>query len=467
MKKGGIRMNVIARLIEPRTSMAHDKKVFSNKYLLDLILPLVGEQFMVMLIGIADTLMVSYIGEEAVSAITLVNMFTTIFIYIFTALAAGGAVIVSQYIGKKDKENGNLAASQIITISMMIASVLMLLVLIFCRPILGLLFGEVDHSVMTASTTYLKISAYSFPAMAIYSGGAALLRSMGKTKNTMLISLIMNMINIIGNAIGIFLLRAGVEGVAWPSFISRLIAAIMIMTLCYSDKNKIRIKTRYLIHWNAKMIKRIMSIAIPNGFESGIFQLSKVALGSITAMFGTSQIAANGVAQSFWSLAALIGVAMGPAFITVIGQCIGAKDYDAADYYMSKLLRISIVASVLWNAIILGATPIVLLLYRLPNETKQMVFLLVLIHNIFNALVFPVSSPFSNGLRAAGDVKYTMYVSIFSTVICRVALSVVFGIWCNLGVIGIALAMVCDWSIRAILIVIRYKSSTWKTFEVI
>jgi putative MATE family efflux protein len=460
-------MNWLAKIIEPKVQIEHHRKSFSNQYLIGLILPLIGEQFMVMLVGIADTLMISYAGEAAVSGITLVNMFTTIFIYIFTALAAGGSVIVSQYVGKKDKENGDLAASQIITVGIVVSTILMMLVLGFYRQILSLLFGEVDQSVMTASITYLKITAYSFPAMAIYSGGAALYRSMGKTKAIMHIAIVMNLINVVGNAIGVYLLHAGVAGVAWPSFISRTFAAVYIIYLCYSKSNTIQIRTQYLISWNRKMIKTIMGIAVPNGIESGIFQLAKVALSTITALFGTSQIAANGVAQSFWSLAALIGIAMGSAFITVIGQCVGAKDYDAADYYMHKLLRISLVVSIAWNAFILGITPIVLMIYQLPEETKRLVFILVMIHNVFNALVFPVSSPFSNGLRAAGDVKYTMYISIFSTVVCRVILSAVFGIWMNLGVIGIALAMVCDWSIRAYFIVLRYKSNIWKTFKVI
>lgn len=460
-------MNLIAKWVEPKYQIPDNKKVFSNKFLLSLILPLLAEQFMVMLVGIVDTLMVSYVGEAAVSGITLVNMFSTIFLYIFTALAAGGAVVVSQYIGKKDKKSGDLAASQIITLCGVVSIVIMVLVLAFHKQILGLLFGEVDHTVMTASLTYLKITTYSFPAIAIYSGGAALFRSMGKTHVTMYLSLAMNLINVIGNAIGIFVLDAGVAGVAWPSFISRVFAAIVIMIMCFSEKNVLRVRMKHLLSWNRGMLKKILSIAIPESIEQGMFQLAKVALGTITALFGTSQIAANGVAQSFWSLAALIGVAMGAAYTTVIGQCIGAKNFEGADYYMRKLLRISLLASVVWNALILAITPIILMLYQLPTETKQMVFILVVIHNIFNALVFPISSPFSNGLRAAGDVKYNMYISIISTVVVRVVLSVVFGIWMNLGVIGIALAMVCDWSIRAILVGLRYKSNKWKAFKVV
>lgn len=460
-------MNLISKLIEPKNQIDDHKKTFSNHYLKHLILPLFIEQLLVMTVGIADTLMVSYAGEAAVSGVSLVNMFYTIFIYIFTALASGGAVVVSQYIGRKDKENGNLAASQMMTLATLISAVATIFVLIFNKQLLHLLFGSVDSAVMEASVIYLRISAYSFLALALYNVGAALFRSMGKTKTTMYISLAMNVINVIGNAIGIFVLHAGVAGVAWPSFASRVFAAAVIIGLCFKSSNVITLKLSNILAWNKAMIKRILGIAVPNSIESGLFQLAKVALSTITALFGTSQIAANGVAQSFWSLAALVGVAMAPAYITIIGQCMGAKDVEAAKYYMIKLLKITFVASVIWNGFILLVTPLVLNLYDLSSETKQLVFILVVIHNVFNSVAFPISAPFSNGLRAAGDVKYTMYVSIFTTVVCRVILSVIFGIWLNMGVIGIALAMAGDWCIRAVFMFARYRSGEWLKFKLI
>ena len=215
------------------------------------------------------------------------------------------------------------------------------------------------------------------------------------------------------------------------------------------------------------MIRKILGIAVPNGIENGLFQMIKVALSSITALFGTVQIAANGVAQSFWSVAALMGTALGLAFITVIGQCMGAGDRQAADYYMRKLLRITFLASVLWNGVILLISPMVLQGYALSPQARSLTFVLILIHNIFNALFYPLSGALSNGLRAAGDVKFTMYVSIFSTIVCRVVFSVIFGIWMDMGVIGVALAMCLDWGLRALLFWIRFKKGKWKEFQVI
>lgn len=455
------------KLIEPKIQIEESRKRFSNKDLKNLIVPLIIEQLLILLVGIADTLMVSYAGEEAVSGVSLVNQLNTVFILIFTAIASGGAVVASQYIGNKDKKNGILAASQLVMITTCISIILMIVAIVFRQQLLSLLFSRVEDNVMKACLTYLIISAFSFPALAIYNSCAGLFRSMSQTKIIMYVSIIMNMINVVSNAIGIFVLHAGVAGVAYPSLISRTVAAIILVVLAFQTNNPIYIRIQDIFKWNQKMIKRILNIAIPNGIENGLFQLSKVALSSIVAMFGTSQIAANGVAQSFWSMAALFCLAMGPAFITVIGQCMGAGDIEAADYYMKKLLKLTYLGGIIWNVVFFILTPFILRLYSLSAETVQLIIILCFIHNLFNAILCPVASSLSNGLRACGDVKYTMYASIFSTVVCRVILSFIFGIWLNLGVIGIALAMAGDWAIKTVLITVRYLSGKWKTLKVI
>lgn len=441
--------------------------LFTNQDLKKMIIPLFFEQLLVMLVGIVDTFVVSFVGEAAVSGVSLVNMFNTIFIYLFTALASGGAVVISQYIGSQDQKNSIRSSSQLLMFSTIFSVILAIFVLIFNQGLLELLFGRVENSVMEACVTYLRISAYSYPALAIYNAGAALCRSMGKTNITMYISIISNVINVIGNLIGVFILRAGVAGVAYPSLIARAFSAIVIVYLCFNQKYEAYFSKEWIFKWDIPMLKRILRIAIPNGIENGIFQLVKVALSSIVALFGTYQIAANGVAQSIWSLAALIGTTMSPVYITVIGQCMGANDVDAAKYYFNKLTKLTLVLSIIWNVIIFAITPIFMQFYSLSDQTKNLVILLVLIHNIFNTVAFPFSGPLSNGLRAAGDVKYTMIISIASTVLGRLIFSIIFGIYFNLGVIGIAYAMCLDWTIRAVIFYLRYKSNRWTQFKVI
>ncbi len=417
--------------------MEEKQMLFSDEDLKAMIVPLFLEQLLVMLVGIADTLVVSHAGEAAVSGVSLVNQFNTIFIYLFTALASGGAVVLSQYIGRKEQEQAGKSASQLLM--------------------------------------------YSYPALAVYHSGAAVYRSLGRTNVTMYISILSNIINVIGNVIGVFVLHAGVAGVAWPSLIARTFSAAAITVLCFrisfqipggrrittGEKKEVFYRLCWIFHWDTSCLKKILRIAVPNGVENGIFQLVKVALSSIVALFGTYQIAANGVAQSIWSLAALSGVAMGPAFITVTGQCMGKRDVPAAEYYLTKLTKITLMLSSAWNLLIFLLTPLFLSFYALEPQTKQLVIWLVLIHNVFNAAAFPFSGALSNGLRAAGDVKFTMYVSVLSTIVGRLFLSYLLGIVFHMGVIGIAAAMVFDWVLRAVIFIRRKRSGKWKLFEVV
>ena len=441
--------------------------MFTNEDLRKMIVPLFFEQLLVMLVGIADTFIVSYVGESAVSGVSLVNMFNTVFIYLFTALASGGAVMISQYIGNKDKKNAILSSSQLLMFSTIFSIVIAVLVCATNEWLLRLMFGQVDNAVMESCVTYLRISAYSYPMLAIYNAGAAMQRSLCKTKVTMYISIIANIINVIGNIIGVFVLKAGVAGVAYPSLIARLFSAIAITILCFKTNQEAYYTKDDVMTWDVPMLSRILKIAIPNGVENGIFQLVKVALGSVVALFGTYQIAANGIAQSIWSLAALVGSAMGPVFITVIGQCQGAQDDEATQYYFKKLMKITLIFSIAWNGIVFALTPIFMQFYAVSEPTKELVIILVLIHNVFNTVAFPFSGPLSNGLRATGDVKYTMIVSIASTVGGRLVLSIILGIYCHMGVIGIAYAMCLDWSIRAIIFYMRYRSGKWKEFQLV
>ena len=440
--------------------------MFSNKQLKDMILPLLMEQFLLMLVGLADTMVVSYAGEAAVSGVSLVNSFNTIFINLFTALSSGGAVVVSQYIGRRDMKMASESSSQLLMVATVFAVVISIPVLIWKVPLLKGLFGKVEPDVMEACKTYLRISVYSFPALGIYNAGTALYRSIGKTSVTMKISIVSNLINVAGNLIGVFVFRAGVAGVAYPSLIARTFSAVVITLLCFREK-EVRYVGRWIFQWNRELLKKMLSIAIPNGVESGIFQFVKVALSSVVALFGTYQIAANGISQSIWSVAALISVTMGPVFITVIGQCMGAGDIRQAEYYFRKLTKVTVCISVAWNTLIFLITPLLIKIFAVSRQTGQMILYLVLIHNIANAVVFPFADPLGKGLRAAGDAMFTMGISLFTTIGVRLILSILLGIVLDLGVIGIALAMCLDWTVRGVIFWIRFRQGKWKTYRVI
>lgn len=459
---------MLAKLIEPKNfPINQEQKIFSNQQLKNLIIPILIEQLLMLVVGLVDTLMVSYAGEAAISGVSLVNQINAVFLSVFVALAAGGAVVISQYIGRREKRNAVLSASQLIMLSLLISIVVAILILAFDEPLLRLLFGRVEADVMAACLVYLFITTLSLPAIAVYNACSSILRSMSDTKTTMRVSVIMNILNVIGNYLGIFVFHAGVAGVAIPSLVSRMVATFILLYVCGKKDRAVFYQIADIFKYDVAMVKRIIYIAVPNGVEQGILNLSKVALSSIIAIFGTVQIAAYGIGQSFWSVSALFSLSMGPAFITVIGQCIGANDYQAADYYFKKLSRIAYVGCFIWNAGFTAMIPLILKLYSLSPETSRLVIILCLIHNFFNFLMHPSAFALSSGLRAAGDVKYAMYVSILATFVVRVVFSIILGIWLQWGAIGVTFAMCFDWIFRAVFIELRYRSGKWKTFKVI
>lgn len=441
--------------------------MFSNKALKKLILPLIIEQILIMAVGVADTVMVSYAGEVAISGVGLVDMFNNLIITVLAAIDAGGAIIVSQYIGNKDRKNANKASSQLLTITIVIATVIMLGCLVFHRILLSTFFGAIEMDVMKAATTYFLISAISFPFLGVYNSAAALYRSMEKTRTTMYVSILMNIINVVGNYIGVFILHAGVAGVAVPTLISRIVAAIIMFALSLNSSNLVYVKIKNVFAWNQEMISRILKIAVPNGIENGLFTLGRVLVTSIVALFGTSQIAANSVAGSIDQIAVVVVNAINLGIVVVVGQCIGANDYEQAKYYIKKLMKISyIVTGIIGSAVIL-LLPWILNLYSLSSEERNLTFILVIMHNIMATALHPTAFVLPNGLRAAGDVKFSMVVGIVSMILFRLGAAVLFGIIFNLGIIGVWIAMGSDWLCRSVCFVIRFIKGKWRQFKVI
>ena len=441
--------------------------MFSNKALKKLILPLIIEQILIMAVGVADTVMVSYAGEVAISGVGLVDMFNNLIITVLAAIDAGGAIIVSQYIGNKDRKNDNKASSQLLTITIVIATVIMLGCLVFHRILLSTFFGAIEMDVMKAATTYFLISAISFPFLGVYNSAAALYRSMEKTRTTMYVSILMNIINVVGNYIGVFILHAGVAGVAVPTLISRIVAAIIMFALSLNSSNLVYVKIKNVFAWNQEMISRILKIAVPNGIENGLFTLGRVLVTSIVALFGTSQIAANSVAGSIDQIAVVVVNAINLGIVVVVGQCIGANDYEQAKYYIKKLMKISyIVTGIIGSAVIL-LLPWILNLYSLSSEARNLTFILVIMHNIMATALHPTAFVLPNGLRAAGDVKFSMVVGIVSMILFRLGAAVLFGIIFNLGIIGVWIAMGSDWLCRSVCFVIRFIKGKWRQFKVI
>ncbi len=439
-----------------------ENRLFSKKDLRKLIIPLILEQTLAITVGMADTMMISSAGEAAVSGVSLVDMFNNLIISVLAALATGGAVVTSQCIGAGRREEACRSARQLVFTEVAITIGISVLVLLFHRQILGLFFGQIEADVMQNAIIYLIISVFSFPLLAVYDSCAALYRSMGNAQITLKISLLMNVINVVGNAIGVYVLKLGVAGVAIPSLVSRGVAGVVLFTLLHNPDNLVFL-TRGKFKVDATIVKRILFIGIPSGIENGIFQLGRVLVVSIIAAFGTSQIAANGVANSLDSMGCIVGQAMSLAMITVIGRCVGAGEEGQVRYYTKKLLGETYFYTAVINSIILLLLPWILQIYGLGEETTRLSYILVMIHDGMAIFLWPASFVLPNMLRACNDVKYTMVVSIFSMITFRIGFSYVFGVHMGWMAVGVWAAMVIDWVFRVLCFVGRYLAGTWRS----
>ncbi len=435
--------------------------LFSKKDLRRLIIPLVFEQALAITVGMADTMMVSSVGEAAVSGVSLVDMINLLIFSVLSALATGGAVVTSQNIGARKRREACRSAKQLLYTVISISFVIAAAVILAKRPLLRLFFGSIENDVMENAIIYLLISAVSFPFLAVYNACAALFRSMGNAQITLKVSILINIINVVGNAVCIFGLHMGVAGVAVPSLISRAVGGIVLYILLRNPENMVHFaKEKFHVEWD--VIKKILYIGIPSGIENGIFQLGRVLVVSIISGFGTVQIAANGVANNLDSMGCIIGQAISLAMITVIGQCVGAQDEKQIRYYTKKLLLIAYTATAVLNTIILLCLNPILSLYGLSSETTRLAYILVMIHDGCAIIMWPAAFVLPNMLRACNDVRFTMIVSIFSMFTFRIGFSYLIGVQMGMGAIGVWIAMIIDWVFRILLFVGRYISGRWK-----
>lgn len=437
--------------------------LFSNQHLKRLIIPLIIEQILAVTVGMVDTMMVSSVGEAATSGVSLVDMINTLLINLFAAISTGGAVVSSQFLGQKNKKRACEAANQLLVVTALISAVVMAFAIVFRQGLLRLLYGSIEADVMKNALTYLVLSAMSYPFLAVYNSCAALFRSMGNSRISMQASIIMNVMNVVGDALFIFVLHMGVAGAAIASLISRITACTILVYRLRNEDLEIHIMTEHF-GWNGPLVKKILHIGIPSGIENSVFQLGRVLVVGMIALFGTSQIAANAVANNLDSLGVLPGQAMSLAMITVIGRCVGAGDFDQADYYAGKMMKLTYLINGLCCAAVILTMPLTLKLYGLSDETLRLAAVLVLIHDGCAIVLWPSAFTLTNVLRAANDVKFPMVASILSMVILRLGGGYILSVVLGYGAAGIWIAMVMDWIARVVCFVGRYRSGKWKTF---
>ena len=439
-----------------------ENRLFSNKRLVQLIIPLVIEQGLTILVGMCDGVMVSSVGEAAISGVSLVDMINAVILVLFAALATGGAVVTSQLLGARRQEDARRSAGQLVLMAFTLGVAAMALFLIFARGLLKLFFGSIDESVMDAGLIYLRITALSFPFIALYNAGAALFRSTGNSKISMQVSLLMNAINIVGNALCIFVLKMGVAGVAVPTVVSRAVAAVLILALATRRDQELYLQMQTLYPVDRKMMGKILRIGIPSACENSFFQFGRLVVVSMIALFGTTLTSANAVANTLDSMGIVIGQAMGLAMVTVVGQSVGAGDKEQATYYVKKLMFWSyLLLGIVNTLIILFADQLIGLYSSLTPETVDLTRKLVWIHAGAAIVLWATSFVLPNALRAANDVKFTMWVGIGSMIAFRIVGSWILCVQLGWGAIGVWIAMIADWICRVSFFLPRTLSGKW------
>jgi len=435
--------------------------MYSQINLKRLIPPLIFECFLSTSLGLIDTIMISSVGEAAVSGVSLVDMLNVFFINLFNGLATGGAVIAAQFIGKKNRKRASDCATEIIILLFGVSVVITTLTLVFRAQFLRLIFGSLEADVFAAAKKYLTYSAVSYPFMAVYSASAALFRSMGNSRISMTSSLVMNILNIGGNATLIFGFGLGIDGAAIATISARFFAMLYLF-ICICNKKE-EIHASFKGHrLDSSLIGKILFVGLPTCFENSVFQMGRILVVSIITTFGTVQIAANAVANNLDSFGCIPGQGMQLAMITVIGQCIGAGDDEQTLYYARKMMRLTYVLSAAANLLVITTMPLTLRLYpSLSREALELAFVLVLIHTGIGILIWPSSFVLPNILKAGGDARFTMAVSMISMVVMRIVFSYILAVGFGLGAIGVWISMIMDWIFRSAFFFVRYKKGKW------
>ena len=444
-----------------------EKHLFSNHDLWMLLVPLVVEQLLNSLMGTADSIMVSNVGSAAISAVSLVDSINILVIQAFYALAAGGTIVCSQYIGQRDKKNAEESARQLVFVVASISTAVMAVCLLTRGPLLRLIFGSVEADVMEAARIYFFYTALSFPFIALYDAGSSIYRAQGNTRLPMTIAVVSNGLNIAGNAVLIWGFHLGVAGAAIATLGSRMISAVVVLAFLRNPKQEIAVYGYGRIRPDGRRIRRILSLGIPNGIEKAMFQFGKLAIQSTVSTLGTIAIAAQAMTNILENLNGIAAIGIGIGMMTVVGQCLGAGRQDEAIYYIKKL-------SVIAEAVIIGCCALVYILTRpvtmlggMEPESAKMCFYMIGWITVVKPIVWTLAFVPAYGMRAAGDVRFSMVLSCISMWLFRVTLCIYLCRFHGFGPIAVWIGMFTDWTVRGIVFTIRFKSRRWLAHEVV
>ena len=450
-----------------KSKIDYGNLLFPRRALWMLLIPLIIEQMLNSLMGMVDTLMVSRVGAEAISAVSLVDSINNLVLQVFAAMAAGAAIICSQYLGRKDEKGCNEAARQIVLTVVVISSVIMIIGVGFRKPLLRLIFGSVEDAVMDNAQVYFLITALSYPFIALFQAGAAFYRACGNSKFTMKTALIANVANIVGNTLFIFIFQMGAAGAAVSTLISRALCAFVVFYGLRKPGYAIQLTNYFSIRPDLNLIVKILAIGVPSGIENGMFQFGKLAIQSTVSSLGTAAIAAQAMTIIFENVNGMAAVGIGIGLMTVVGQSIGAGRQEEAKYYIVKLAGYAEIAMIISCILVYIAARPVTVLAGMSEESTALCMQMILAITIVKPLLWVPSFTPPNGLRAAGDVRFSMITATLTMWLCRVALSIFLMRVVKTGPIGVWYGMFADWGVRGVIFTIRFVRGKWLRFKVI
>ncbi len=441
--------------------------LYPNRAMFLLLVPIVVEQLLNSFMGMADTMMVSNVGSEAISAVSLVDSINNLVIQMFAAMASGAAIICSQYIGHKDREGSNRAARQVLLTVLVISLSMTLLGLLLRKPLLRLIFGQIDPGVMDKAMSYFLVTILSYPFLALFNAGAAFFRAGGNSRFPMIVSVISNLLNIGGNAILIFGLDMGVTGAALSTLFSRIFCAIVVLFSLRRDGQPIVVRDYFRIRPNMPLIVKILAIGIPSGIENGMFQFGKLAIQSTVSAMGTTAIAAQAMANILEMVNGIFGVGVGIGLMTMVGQALGAGRKEEARYYIVKCTKIGLVGILVSCLAVFGLAGPVTRLAGMEPESARLCLEMVTAITIAKPLFWAFSFIPGYGMRAAGDVKFSMITSTLTMWCLRVVLCIFLVKAYNMGPMAVWYGMFADWGVRGIVFTLRFRGDRWLQKRVI
>ena len=441
--------------------------MFTKKEIRALLWPLILEQVLTGLMGVADTFMVSNVGEAAISGVALVDSLNMLIVYFFSALAAGGTIVCSQYIGQDDKLQANRASAQVLSASFGLSMACCLVLAPLRRPVLGLIFGTVEPAVMDSADVYLLVTALSYPFLALYTASAALFRATGDSRRPMIVALVADVLNIIGNAILIFGCGMGVLGAALATLASRIVSAAVMLRFQARPGQVISLGKLSSFRPDGTMLRRILRLGIPSAIENGMFQFGKLVVQSTVSVLGTTAIASQAIIAVMDSCCGMPGQAIGIGLLTVAGQCMGRGRPDEAKKYMIYFTKISTVVVLISGGIISAGAPLITRLTALSSEGRVLTCQITWFVSAMRLILWPMAFTLPNGLRAAGDVSFTMWVGTVSMWTLRVGLSWYLCRYTGVGLWGIWFGWCADWVLRGACFVWRLKSNKWQEHNVL